>query len=151
MKYSKDDNPEERIYFDLLENESLGTQKFFGILGPILYSLKTRAILWIDEIDARMHTILIENVINLFNSNKYNPNGAQLIFTSHNTNLMKKGLRRDQMYFIEKNKQGVSLLDSLYNKDPKVRNDATFDKDYLVGKYGAIPNLGSQLNIFDTP
>jgi AAA15 family ATPase/GTPase len=151
MKYSKEETPLERVYFDLLEDESLGTQKFFGILGPILYSLKTKAILWIDEIDARMHTKLTENIISLFNSKKYNPNGAQLIFTSHNTNLLKKGLRRDQMYFIEKNERGVSELDSLYNKDPQIRNDATFDKDYLVGKYGAIPNLGSQLNIFDIP
>ena len=150
MKYNREDNPQERVYFDLIENESLGTQKFFGILGPILYALKERAILWIDEIDARMHTLLLDNVINLFNSKKYNPNGAQLIFTSHNTNLMKKGLRRDQMLFIEKDKKGISTLDSLHNKHPKVRNDATFDKDYLLGKYGAIPNTGSQLNLFDS-
>jgi uncharacterized protein len=63
--------------------------------------------------------------------------GAQLIFTSHNTNMLKKKLRRDQMIFVEKDKYGVSTMDSLYHKSPKIRNDASFDKDYLLGKYGA--------------
>ncbi|MGN6196285.1 MAG: AAA family ATPase [Ginsengibacter sp.] len=134
--------------FDLIQNESLGAQKFFGILGPILWALKEKKILVIDEIDSRLHSLLVEQIVSLFNSEKFNPNGAQLIFTSHNTNLIKKGLRRDQMIFAEKDNYGSSKIASLYLKHPKVRNDSSFDKDYLMGKYGAIPKLNTQLNLF---
>ncbi len=130
-------------------SESLGTQKFFGILGPLLYTIKERGIILIDEIDARMHSLLLQDVIALFNSNKTNANGAQMIFTSHNTYMLKKGLRRDQMYFTQKDMYGITSLKSLYGKNLKIRNDATFEKDYLAGKYGAIPELGSQLDLFD--
>lgn len=150
IRYDKDNKADkELVHFDLLQNESLGTQKFFGILGPILMALKKKKIIFIDEIDARVHSLLLDQVISLFNSTKYNPNGAQLVFTSHNTNILKKGLRRDQMVFIEKDDFGISNVNSLYTNKPKVRNDATFDKDYLLGKYGAIPRLNSQLNLFD--
>ena len=138
-----------KTHFDLLQNESLGTQKLFGILGPILYALTQKKVIWIDEIDARLHTLLLESIISLFNSTKYNPNGAQLLFTTHNTTILKKNMRRDQMVFMEKDGLGESKMASLYLKDPKVRNDASFDKDYLLGRYGGIPHLGSQLNLFD--
>jgi AAA15 family ATPase/GTPase len=149
VKYNANLGEVDRVTFDLLQNESFGTQKFFGILGPILFALKQRKILWVDEIDARMHSLLFEQVIKIFNSEKFNPNGAQLIFTSHNPFILKKGLRRDQIILVEKNDYGVSTLNSLYQKAPKVRNDASFDKDYLLGKYGAIPRLNSQLNLFE--
>lgn len=148
IRYNHDNRPQDKIFFDLLLHESLGTQKFFGILGPILFTLKERGIIFIDEIDARMHSLLLQDVIGLFNSKKTNANGAQLVFTSHNTNVLKKGIRRDQMILIEKDKYGVSTMQSLHSKEPKVRNDATFEKDYLSGKYGAIPELGSQLDLF---
>lgn len=146
--YEEDNNETGRVYFDLIKNESLGTQKFFGILGPLLYTIKEKGVIIVDEIDARMHSLLLLDVIGLFNSKKTNAYGAQLIFTSHNTNVLKKGLRRDQMVFVEKDNYGVSDLKSLYTKLPSVRNDATFEKDYLTGKYGAIPELGSQLDLF---
>lgn len=148
-KYDEDFKFIETVNFDLIEDESLGTQKYFGLLGPILLALKEQRVLFIDEIDARLHTLLLQNVVDLFNSTDYNPNGAQLIFTSHNTNVLKRRLRRDQMIFTEKNEYGASSMDSLYNKSPRVRNDASFDKDYLLGKYGAIPLLPKQLNLFD--
>lgn len=152
-KYDENLNKTGSVLFDLAENESLGTQKYFGLLGPILLALKEQRILFIDEMDARLHTHLLESVLELFNSQKHNPNGAQLIFTSHNTNMLKKKLRRDQMVFVEKDEYGVSYMESLYKKSPKTRNDASFDKDYLLGKYGAIPNippsLASQLNLFE--
>lgn len=149
LKFNETNAAIDSITFDLLKDESFGTQKFFGILGPILFALKQRKILWIDEIDARMHSLLFEQVIKIFNSEKYNPNGAQLIFTSHNPIILKKGLRRDQMVLVEKDDYGASTMGSLYEKAPGVRNDASFDKDYLIGKYGAIPRLSSQLNLFD--
>lgn len=148
-KFNEDNVLVEKVVFDLLQNESFGTQKFFGLLGPILFALRQRKILLIDEMDARMHFLLFENVIKIFNSSKYNPNGAQLVFTSHNAYILKRGLRRDQMILVEKDDYGASSINSLYKKDPKVRNDASFDKDYLIGRYGAIPRLSSQLNLFE--
>ena len=133
----------------MIENESLGTQKYFGIFGLILLALTKKRILWIDEVDARLHPILLENIISFFNSKKFNPNGAQLVFTAHSTLPLKKLLRRDQMLFVEKDDYGCSSIESLYIKAPKVRNDASFDKDYLSGKYGAIPRINTQLNLFD--
>lgn len=147
--FDEGNNLKDIVFFDLVQNESLGTQKFFGILGPILWALKQRKILMIDEIDSRLHNLLVEQIITLFNSNKFNPNGAQLLFTSHNTNLLRKSLRRDQIILTEKNNVGACKIDSLYSKDPKVRSDASFNKDYLLGKYGAIPKLNTQLNLFD--
>jgi uncharacterized protein len=149
-KYNKDQKPIQKIFFEMIENESVGTQKYFGLFGPILLALTQRRILWIDEIDSRLHPILLENIITFFNSKKYNPNGAQIVFTSHNTLPLKKLLRRDQMIFVEKDTLGVSSFQSLYTKAPKVRNDASFDKDYLMGKYGGIPCINTQLN-FDFP
>ncbi|HMG68384.1 MAG TPA: ATP-binding protein [Chitinophagaceae bacterium] len=146
-KYNNDQKPVQKIIFDLLENESIGTQKYFGLFGPILLALTQKRILWIDEIDARLHPILLENIISFFNSKKYNPNGAQIVFTSHNTIPLKKLLRRDQMIFVEKDSFGASCCQSLYAKSPKTRNDASFDKDYLMGKYGAIPKINTQLNL----
>lgn len=147
----KEEKAYEKVFFDLLKNESLGTQKFFGILGPLLYAIKERGVICIDEIDARMHSHLLSDVIGLFNSNKTNSGGAQLIFTSHNTNILKKGLRRDQIHLAEKDTYGISTIQNVHIKKPQIRKDASFDKDYLSGKYGAVPGLGegSQLNLFD--
>ena len=141
FKY-KDEKAYEKIFFELLKHESLGTQKFFGILGPLLYTIKEKGIICIDEIDRRMHSHLLSDVIGLFNSGKTNTVGAQLIFTSHNTTILKKGLRRDQIHLTEKDKSGVSTIENLHTKKPQIRKDASFDKDYLLGKYGAIPGLG---------
>jgi AAA15 family ATPase/GTPase len=145
-KYNQDKKPVQKLFFEMIENESVGTQKYFGLFGPILLALTQRRILWIDEIDSRLHPILLENIITFFNSKKYNPNGAQIIFTSHNTIPLKKLLRRDQMVIVEKDNLGASSFQSLYTKAPKVRNDASFDKDYLMGKYGGIPRINTQLN-----
>jgi len=135
--------------FDLINDESLGTQKYIALLGVILEALIERKMLWIDELDSRFHEHLLKMIIGLFNSKDNNPNGAQLICTSHNTSLLKKLLRRDQMIFAERDSMGATTINSLYFKDPSIRNDASFDKDYTSGKYGAIPKL-EQLNLFNT-
>ena len=102
-----------------------------------------RSVLIIDEIDARLHPTLCNVLISLFNSKKSNKNNAQIIFATHNTQIMnRKTLRRDQIYFVEKDKFGESDLYSLLDYK-KVRNDASYDKDYLLGKYGAVPYLGN--------
>lgn len=125
--------------------ESKGTQKIFSLLGPILDTIQNGKILIIDELDSRIHTLLTIELINFFHT-QANTN-AQLIFASHDTNLLKKeNFRRDQIWFTEKDQFGGTDLYSLVEykvNQAKVRNDASFEKDYLLGKYGAIPFLGN--------
>jgi len=135
--------------FNFRDQESDGTKKFFAIIGPILSALKMGLVLVIDEIDARLHPNLFLVLISLFNSKKINKKNAQLIFATHNTLVMNKDLlRRDQIYLTKKDKYGESELYSLLDYK-KVRNDATFNKDYLMGKYDAVPYLGNFESIFN--
>ncbi|MEA2104773.1 MAG: ATP-binding protein, partial [Candidatus Cloacimonadota bacterium] len=134
--------------FDFEREESDGSKKFFALIGPVLDALENGLVLVIDEIDARFHPNLCEVLISLFNSKKSNKNDAQLLFSTHNTNIMnRKMFRRDQIYFVEKDKYGESELYSLYDYK-KVRDDASYDKDYLLGKYGAIPYLSDFESLF---
>lgn len=95
----------------------------------------------IDEMEARLHPLMTCAILKLFCSLETNPNRAQLIFTTHDTNLLSNKLfRRDQIWFIEKDQQSSSHLYSL--AEIKVRNDASFESDYIEGRYGAIPYLG---------
>lgn len=130
----------EEILFDI-DEESEGTRKLFFLSGPIINTLREGKVLVIDEIEARLHTLLTRKLISLFNSEKTNPKHAQLIFATHDTNLLSNKLfRRDQLWFVEKDEGGASHLYSL--AELKVRNDASFEGDYMQGKYGAIPILG---------
>lgn len=82
-------------------------------------------------------------ITKLFNSNEHNPKNAQLIFATHDTNLLHYGeYRRDQIYFVEKDQYGASDLYSLVEYKETVRNDRSFEKDYIQGRYGAIPFIG---------
>lgn len=124
--------------------ESKGTKKLFSLLGPIIDTIQNGKILVVDELDSRLHTLLTMELIKFFHS-RVNKK-AQLIFASHDTNLLRKDIfRRDQIWFTEKNKIGATDLYSLVEykiNQASVRNDASFEKDYLLGKYGAIPFLG---------
>jgi AAA15 family ATPase/GTPase len=126
--------------------ESAGTQKFAHIAGPILDVLEKGSVLVIDELDTKLHPELTERLVLLFHNKEINKNHAQLIFTSHNTNLLDaKILRRDQIFFVEKDSFGASNLYSLadFKKDGKsTRNDENIELNYLKGKYGALPFLG---------
>lgn len=126
--------------------ESIGTIKAFSMIGPWFDSLLNGKTLIVDEFGASLHTKLSFELIRLFQSmlNK----DAQLILTTHDTNLLRKDLlRRDQIWFVEKSNEGVSDMYSLVeykiNQATSVRNDASFEKDYLQGKYGAIPYFGN--------
>lgn len=126
--------------------ESLGTKKIFALLGPWFDTILNGGTLLIDEFGASFHTKLSIELIKIFQSS-LNKN-AQLIITTHDTNLLRgELLRRDQIWFAEKNEFGTSDLYSLVeykiNQANSVRNDATFNKDYLLGKYGAIPYFGN--------
>ena len=128
-------------FFQMNKNESQGTLKLFSLLGPVMESLLQGKVLVIDELDSRLHPLITNFIINLFNSPEHNPHNAQLIFNTHDTNLLSnKVFRRDQIWFTEKDKFGESHLYSLV--EYKVRSDASYEKDYLLGKYGAIPFLG---------
>jgi len=127
--------------FDMDENESEGTKKIFSLAGPLVETLQTGKVLFVDELDARLHPLITRAIIGLFNSNETNPNNAQIISATHDTNLLNKDIfRRDQIWFAEKDKFGATHLYSLV--EYKVRNDASFGHDYIQGKYGAIPYIG---------
>lgn len=127
--------------------ESLGTTKLFALLGPFFDTIQNGGVLVIDEFGTSLHTQLSVELLKLFYSTM-NTLGAQLIITTHDTNLLRKDLlRRDQIWFAEKSSDGASDLYSLVeykiNQANSVRNDASFSKDYLLGRYGAIPYFGN--------
>ncbi|MFZ6009888.1 MAG: AAA family ATPase [Bacteroidota bacterium] len=150
-RFDQNNHPVGQVEFNLAEEESLGTQKYFSFAGHVLDTLTQGGILFIDELDARLHPHLSLLIVQFFNSIKDNPFNSQLVFSTHNTNLLsEKILRRDQVYFVDKDEFGSSKLYTLM--DRKARGDASFEKDYLNGEYEAIPFSAEkikQLNLFD--
>jgi AAA15 family ATPase/GTPase len=140
-KYDKDNLYLDLVPFQLEREESEGTKKLIYLLGPIYDSLKNGKVLFIDELDSRLHTLLTVRLIKLFHD--YNINQSQLIFISHDTNIMDKEIfRRDQIWFVEKDQFGSSQLLTLGDfKSTHVRSTTSFNRNYLQGKYGSIPHL----------
>jgi len=123
-----------------LNEESLGTQRLFAIAGPILNILELGNVLVFDELESSLHTLLAKKIIDLFQDPEVNKHGAQLIFSTHDTALLQDDLlRRDQIWFIEKNSLQESELYPLTDFSP--RNTEDIEKGYLMGRYGAIPFL----------
>ncbi len=127
--------------------ESEGTKKVIEISGPIFTVLREGETLIIDELDAKLHPLLTRNIVLLFMDPEKNKNGAQLIFATHDTNLLDlEIIRRDQIWFAEKDKVESTDIYSLVEfKDEdgkKVRNDRDIKRDYIRGRYGAIPFIG---------
>ena len=128
--------------FELEKDESFGTKKFFKISAPIIDTLKNGKILLIDELDSSLHPILTKHLIKLFSDKNINKNNAQLIFTTHDTNLLKPTIfKREQIWFTEKDKYGSTNLYSML-EIKGVRKTDDFEKHYIQGKYGAVPYLG---------
>jgi AAA15 family ATPase/GTPase len=127
----------------LSENyESDGTRKLFSYSIPILNALENGTPIFIDEFDNSLHPLIIENILKLFNSSTINKKNAQLVISCHAVNIMtNKLLRRDQIWFCEKDKYGATDLFSLLKYNDPVRKDAAYNKNYLQGKYGAIPYI----------
>ena len=130
--------------------ESNGTMKMFHLFDFLMDTLRNGRVLFVDELDAKLHPLLTRYIINLFHNSEKNIGNGQLIYSTHDTvNLNKETFRRDEIWFVEKDKNGVSELYSLSDyiiedengNAKKVRNDATYNKDYLTGRYGAIPVL----------
>ena len=129
-----------------LFDESSGTKKLFGLLPFIAKSLLKGTTLVIDELDAKIHPVLLKYLIMTFSDMEKNKKGAQLIFTSHDLSTMNSEIfRRDEIWFVAKgnrqNSKLYSLVEFKNKKGESVRKDAKFDKQYLEGKYGADPYL----------
>ena len=129
-----------------LFDESSGTKKLFGLMPFIADSLLSGTTLVIDELDAKIHPVLLRHIIMMFNDMNINKKKAQLIFTSHDLSTMNSEVfRRDEIWFVAKgnaqNSQLYSLVEFKNEKGESVRKDAKFDKQYLEGKYGADPYL----------
>ena len=145
--HKKENGEEKALPFYL---ESNGTRKMFYLFDFFMDALKNGMVLFVDELDAKLHPLLTRYIINLFHNSETNKGNGQLIYSTHDTvNLNKETFRRDEIWFSEKNKDGISeiyalsdyILEDDKNAGKKVRNDATYNKDYLTGRYGAIPVL----------
>ena len=126
--------------------ESEGTKKYFSLVGLLILALNENRPIIIDEFDARLHSLLSKSIIKLFNSSKIKTK-SQLIVATHDTSLIdREVLRRDQVYFVEKDVHGATKLSTLAEYKP--RKETPYDKNYLDGKYGGIPFIGDLENIF---
>lgn len=130
--------------FDKDEMESGGTKKVIELSGPVFDTLLRGGVLAVDELDAKLHPLMTRAVVQLFMNPETNSKGAQLLFATHDTNLLSLScLRRDQIWFTEKDAtESTDLYSLLEFRDPrgkKVRRDSSVQKDYIEGRYGAIP------------
>lgn len=142
-KYDAKNKVIEQIEFDMRSQESSGTNKLFNISGSIFNVLNNGGLLVIDDLHTSLHPLLTIAITKLFNSKEYNRNNAQLIFATHDTNILNYGnYRRDQIYFVEKNKYGESEMYSLVEYK-EVGKTIRRDKHYLEGWYGAIPFISN--------
>lgn len=130
-----------------LDEESLGTQMVFAFIPFIADTFNNKKVLIIDELDKSLHPFLVHYIVEMFNDPEINSNGAQLIFNTHDTNLLDLNiLRRDQIWFTEKNNDnGESDLYSL--SDFSVRKSENVEKGYMLGRYGAVPFIKNDLNL----
>lgn len=123
-----------------IEDESDGTQKLFKIIGAILFTIDHGSTLIVDELEASFHPLITLAILGMYNSEDQNRKGAQIIFTTHDDNILDRAqLRKDQIYFVDKGPNNSSLLYSLAEFIIKVEPEGGYAKDYLGGRYGAIP------------
>lgn len=137
-------NSNEFVEFSLDREESNGTQRFFSLIGLMLIGMDDGNLLVVDELDCSMHPLLSRKLLELFQSPEVNTKGAQIVFATHDTNLMSPNLfRRDQIWFTEKNQKGATELFPLSDiETKKARKHEAFEKNYLSGRYGGVPNFG---------
>lgn len=141
QRYDSKGHPAGKVEFDLNAEESAGTRQFVAFAGPFLHTLSEGAILAVDELDAWLHPLLTRQLVGLFNSSA-NRRNAQLIFATHDQALLDpRRIRRDQIWFVEKDDLGSSTLFCL-DEIKGVRKDANFEKEYLLGQFGGVPRVG---------
>lgn len=143
FKHKNSDN------FLSINEESLGTQMIFAFIPFLAAGLKNKKVLIIDELDKSLHPFLVQYIVEIFNDAEINKNGSQLIFNTHDTNLLDLNiLRRDQIWFTEKNSEtGESDLYSL--SDFSVRKQENVEKGYMLGRYGAVPFIKNDFNLWE--
>jgi hypothetical protein len=125
------------------EEESMGTQKLFGLVCRILFTILLNSIATADELGSNIHPNITHEIVKLYQSHTTNPRRNQLIFTSHDNTLQRNNLlRRDQIWFTQKRPDQSTELYSL--SDFKVRNDLAIDKAYLDGRFGAVPFISDE-------
>lgn len=129
-----------------LKRESAGTLKMFALYPMMQDVLENGSVLFVDELNARLHPLLVRTFLITFLNPETNPKHAQLVFTTHDSwQLSNNLLRRDEIWFTEKDYDGISTLYSLADfideDGAKIRKDENYEKNYLLGKYGAIPSL----------
>lgn len=142
-KYDKKGNWIENIEFLFKEKESEGTQKLFAFLGPIIDVLENGYPLIVDELDSKLHPNLVKWIVQLFHNQEINTKHAQLIFNTHNTNLLNDDIfRKDQIWFVQKNTRGEAKIYSLMDfQNAEQIPHKEIENNYLIGKYGGIPYL----------
>lgn len=124
-------------------DESEGTLAYFGLLGPVLDTLESGGVLLVDELAESLHPLLALEIVRLFNDETRNPKGAQLIFNTHDTNLLdQRVLRRDQIWFTEKDNCGATHLYALTDFTP--RREENLERGYLQGRFGGVPFLRNE-------
>jgi hypothetical protein len=139
-KFNLEKTLADEVEFDLRADESAGTQKLVAMAGPVLHTLQAGSVLFVDEMEARLHPLITKSLVNLFNSSA-NKKNAQLIFATHDSGLLdSRKIRRDQVWFVEKDQYGASSLYKL--SEFKIRKEAKFAKEYLLGQFGAVPRVG---------
>lgn len=131
------------------EEESMGTQIVFCFIPFVMDALNNKKVLVVDELDKSLHPYLVEMIVQMFNDSETNKNGAQLIFNTHDTNLLKLNiLRRDQIWFTEKDiNNGVSDLYPL--SDFSIRKTENIEKGYMLGRYGAVPFIKNDFILWE--
>jgi len=141
LAWHKRSDTGEEVSFNLMEDESDGTKKLFEFIGGWLRALEWGAALFVDELDRSLHPHLTRFLVGLF-QNPGNTQNAQLVFTTHDTTLLDTDLlRRDQIWFVEKDPEQSSHFYSLLDYSP--RKDEALERGYLKGRYGAIPFIGN--------
>lgn len=145
----KDGAPLEKDASLPFEEESNGVKALYTFGGKILNTLHEGGIIFVDELETSLHPYLSKLLVLLFQSERINKENAQLVFTTHDTNLLDRTVfRRDQVWFAEKDQYGVTDLYSLQDFQ-EVREDTPFDKWYLAGKFGGIPDIKSLETLFE--
>ncbi len=138
-KFDEHNRARGSVEFNLKNEESAGTQKFVAMSGPFLHTLEEGSILCVDELEARFHPLLTKALVGLFNG-PGNRKNAQLIYATQDPGLLDSArIRRDQVWFVEKDEFGASRLFSL--AEFKVRKEAKFGREYLLGQFGGVPHL----------
>jgi AAA15 family ATPase/GTPase len=142
------------ILFEILKSESSGTIKYLILASYLSYVIKQGQLILVDEIDAKFHALLLGFLLKTYLSKKVNAAGSQMIFTTHSTFLLGKGiLRRDQMVIIEKNRYGESSIKKMHGAKKPLRVDTQIEKEYIKGELGGVSeklkNIYNQGNLFD--